>query len=162
MNRKVWFHRVAALAAVLLAGIALTSVAAAGGDLVAVNRAEIDTPTPAASATAPPAVGWRPLKPALRRNGAATKVAVGEYLNGRLGELGLNIVSVETPTVRPLGGGLHLAEVVLQARGDAAASAAAANWVAVNREAVRLKALTVGVGPDGSGTCSLTLLMVIA
>ena len=162
MNRKVWVHRAAALAAVLLAGVALTSVATARADLAAVDRAKADTPVPVASATVPPAVRWRPLKPALRRNGASAKIAVGEYLNGQLGQLGLNIVSVETPTVRPLGGGLHLAEVRVQARGDAAASAAAANWVAVNREAIRLKSLTVGVGPDGSGTCTLVLLMVIA
>jgi hypothetical protein len=162
MNRQVWIHRAMALASVGLVGVALTAIAAIGGDLVAVDQAKADTPAPVASATAPPAARWRPLKPALRRNGATAKVAVGEYLNGRLGELGLNIVSVETPTVRPLGGGLHLAEVRVEARGAAAASAAAANWVAVNREAVRLQSLAVGVGPDGSGTCTLVLLMVIA
>ncbi len=162
MNRRVWIHRATALASVVLAGIALTSVVAIGGDLVAVDRAKADTATPASTASTPPAVHWRPLKPAVRRNGATAKIAVGEYLNGGLGELGLNIVSVETPTVRALGGGLHLAEVRVQARGDAAASAAAANWVAVNREAIRLKSLAVGVGPDGTGTCTLVLLMVIA
>ncbi len=162
MNRQVWIHRAAALASVLLAGIALTSVAAIGGDLVAIDRAKADTASSTPAASTPSAVPWRPLKPAVRRNSASAKIAVGEYLNGQLGQLGLNIVSVETPSVRPLGGGLHLAEVRVQARGDGAASAAAANWVAVNREAVRLKSLTVGVGPDGTGTCILVLLMVIA
>lgn len=159
MNRQVWIHRAAALATVVFVGIALTALGAAGADLIAVDRAKADTP---AGASAPAAVRWQPLKPAVRRNGASAKVAIGEYLNGRLGELGLNIISVETPTVRPLGDGLHLAEVRVEARGDAATSAAAANWVAVNREAVRLKSLAVGVGPDGSGTCTLVLLMVIA
>lgn len=162
MNRQVWIHRAAALASVILAGIALTSVAAIGGDLVAIDRAKADTATPAPATSAPSAVAWRPLKPAVRRNGASAKIAVGEYLNGQLGQSGLNLVSVETPTVRPLGGGLHLAEVRVEARGDAAASAAAANWVAVNREAIRLKSLVIGVGPDGTGTCTLVLLMVIA
>lgn len=162
MNRQVWIHRATALASVVLAGIALTSVVAIGGDLIAIDRAKADSATSAPAASAPPAAPWRPLKPAVRRNGASAKIAVGEYLNGQLGQLGLNIVSVETPSVRPLGGGLHLAEVRVQARGDAAASAAAANWVAVNREATRLKSLAVGVGPDGSGTCTLVLLMVIA
>lgn len=162
MNRQVWIHRATALASVVLAGIALTSVAAIGGDLVAIDRAKADTGTPAPATSAPSAVGWRPLMPAVRSNGASPKIAVGEYLNGQLGQLGLNIVSVETPSVRPLGGGLHLAEVRVQARGDAAVSAAAANWVAVNREAIRLKSLAVGVGPDGTGTCTLVLLMVIA
>jgi len=162
VNRQVWMHRAAALASVVLVGVALTAVTSIGGDLIAVDRARADTPASAASASAPAALRWQPLKPAVRRNGASAKVAVGEYLNGRLGELGLNIISVETPTVRPLGDGLHLAEVRVEARGDAATSAAAANWVAVNREAVRLKSLAVGVGPDGSGTCTLVLLMVIA
>jgi len=162
MNRQVWVHRAAALASVALAGIALTSVAAIGGDLVAINRAKADTATPALATPASSVVPWRPLKPVLRRNGSEAKIAVGEYLNGRLGQLGLAIVSVETPSVRPLGGGLHLAEVRVQARGDAAASAAAANWVAVNREVVRLKSLSLGVAPDGTGTCTLVLLMVIA
>lgn len=162
MNRRVWIHRAAACASIVLVGIALTAVVAIGADLVAVNQARADTSARAVRASASEATSWRPLKPAVRRNGATAKVAVGEYLNGRLGELGLNIISVETPTVRPLGDGLLLAEVQVQARGDAAASAGAANWVAINREAVRLKSLTVGVGPDGSGTCTLVLLMVIA
>lgn len=162
MNRRVWIHRAAAAASILLVGLTLTSVVAIGGDLLAVDRAKADTGAPAPTGSARPAVPWRPLKPAVRRNGASAKIAVGEYLNGQLGQLGLNIVSVETPTVRPLGGGLHLVEVRVQARGDAAASAAAANWVAVNREAIRLKSLAVGVGPDGTGTCTLVLLMVIA
>ncbi|TPW00751.1 MAG: hypothetical protein FD125_2962 [bacterium] len=162
MNRQVWIHRAAALASLVLAGIALTSVAAIGGDLVAIDRAGADTGIPRPAASAPAAVPWRPLRPAVRRNGASAKIAIGEYLNGQLGQLGLNITSVETPSVRPLGGGLHLAEVRVQARGDGAASAAAANWVAVNREAIRLKSLAVGVGPDGTGTCTLVLLMVIA
>ncbi len=162
MNRQVWIHRAAALASVVLAGVALTSMAAIGGDWIAIDRAKADTIAPAPAATAPSAAQWRTLQPSVRRNGTSAKIAVGEYLNGQLGQLGLNIISVETPSVRPLGGGLHLAEVRVQARGDAAASAAAANWVAVNREAIRLKSLVVGVGPDGTGTCTLVLLMVIA
>ncbi len=162
MNRSVWIHRAAALAAIGLGAVALTSAVAIGGDLVAVDRAGADTPASGSAPAGRPAGDWRPLKPVLRRNGAEAKIAVGEYLNGRLSQLGLAIVSVETPSVRPLGGGLHLAEVRVQARGEAAASAAAANWVAVNREAIRLKSLSLGMAPDGTGTCTLVLLMVIA
>ncbi len=160
VNRILWTNRGAALAAVVLAGVALTSSLAIAKAVLAVGEARADAP---ASARKPVA---RPLpattRPALRRNGASARIAIGEYLNGQLGELGLNVTSVETPAVRPLGGGLHLAEVHVQARGDAAASAAAANWVAVNREAVRLKSLNVGLGPGQEGLCTLVLLMVIA
>lgn len=158
MNRTLWINRAAAVAAVVLAGIALTSSLAIGRAVLAVGEAR-DGPVPALKPGRPLSVTARP---ALRRNGASAQIAVGEYLNGQLGELGLNVISVETPTVRPLGGGLYLAEVHVQARGDAAASAAAANWVAVNREAIRLKSLTVGLGPDQEGLCTLVLLMVIA
>lgn len=162
MNRSVWISRGAAGASVALIVIALSSIVAIGGEVIAVDRAKADGPTIQPAITARPASAWKAVRPALRRNGATAEVAIGEYLNGHLGELGLNVVSVTAPTVRPLGGGLHLAEVRVQARGDAAASAAAANWVAVNREAVRLKSLAIGSGPDQEGTCTLVLLMVIA
>ncbi|MEJ6790938.1 hypothetical protein BrevBR_15450 [Brevundimonas sp. BR2-1] len=160
MNRTLWINRGAAVGAVVLAGVALTSSLAIGRALSAVGEARGDAPTSALKPATHPLPATA--RPALRRNGASARIAIGEHLNGQLGELGLNIVSVETPTVRPLGGGLHLAEVRVQARGDAAASAAAANWVAVNRETVRLKSLTIGLGPDQEGLCTLVLLMVIA
>lgn len=160
MNRTLWINRGAAVAAVVLAGIALTSSLAIGRAVSAVTEAQGGEPAPVIKPVAKPLPATT--RPALRRNGASARIAVGEYLNGALGELGLNIVSVETPTVRPLGGGLYLAEVHVQARGDAAASAAAANWVAVNREAIRLKSLSIGLGPDQEGLCTLVLLMVIA
>jgi len=162
MNRSVWISRCAAAASAVLIVVALTSVVAISGEIIAVGRAKADEPAVPQAASARPAPAWKAVRPALRRNGATAEIAIGEYLNGRLGELGLNVVSVTTPSVRPLGGGLQLAEVHVQARGDAAASAAAANWVAVNREAIRLKSLTLGVGPDQEGTCTLLLLMVIA
>jgi hypothetical protein len=162
VNRQVWIHRASAFAALVLAGIALTALAAAAGDVITVNRAQADLPAQISSASNGGASRWQPLKPLLRRNGAPAKTAIGEYLNGTLGEVGLNISSVETLTVRALGGGLLLAEVQVEARGDATASATAANWVAVNREAVRLKSLVVELGPDGSGTSTMVLLMVIA
>lgn len=162
MNRTTWISRGAAAAAVVLAVIALSSMVAIGREVITVDRAKTEGLTAAASAPVRPAPQWKAVRPALRRNGTTAEIAIGEYLNGRLGELGLNVVSVTAPDIRPLGGGLQLAEVHVQARGDAAASAATANWVAVNREAVRLKSLTLGVGPDQEGTCTLVLLMVIA
>lgn len=162
MNRSVWISRGAAGASVVLIAIALSSIVAIGGEVIAVDRAKADDPAIPRANKVEPAPAWKAVRPVLRRNGATAEIAIGEYLNERLGELGLNVVSVTSPTVRPLGGGLHLAEVRVQARGDAAASAAAANWVAVNREAIRLKSFAIGPGPDQEGTCTLVLLMVIA
>lgn len=161
MNRKVWLHRAAAVAAFGLAGVALVSAVSIGSDLQAVASARDGAPAVAHSPAKGPAP-WTAGAPLLRRNGATAEIAVGEYLNGRLGELGLAVLSAETATLRPLGGGLHLAEVRVQARGDAAATAAVTNWIAVNREAVRLKSMTLGLGSDGEGTVALVLLMVIA
>ncbi|MDI6623293.1 MAG: hypothetical protein QME55_01060 [Brevundimonas sp.] len=161
MNRKVWLHRAAGVAALGLTGVALVSAVAIGGDLQAVASAR-DSAAAVALSSAKGSGPWTAGQPLLRRNGANAQIAVGEYLNGRLGELGLAVLSAEAATLRPLGGGLHLAEVRVQARGDAAATAAVANWIAVNREAVRLKSMTLGLGSDGEGTVSLVLLMVIA
>ncbi|HYC98455.1 hypothetical protein [Brevundimonas sp.] len=160
MNRTVWIHRGAAIASVVLIGVALTSAVAVGRDVHAVTGARKALQPAASPASVTRA--WTPGPPLLRRNGATAEIAIGEYLNGRLGELGLAVTSVEMAELRPLGGGRHLAEVRVLARGDAAASAAAANWVAVNREAVRLKSLSLGIGSDQEGTAALVLLMVIA
>lgn len=103
----------------------------------------------------------RALKPLLRRGQATAETAVGEYLNGRLGQMGLAVTSARVTTLRPLGDGLFLAEVEVEARGDAAAAAAAANWVAVNREAVRMSSLSLTSDAAG-GRCRLVLLMVVA
>ncbi|HYC74686.1 hypothetical protein [Brevundimonas sp.] len=159
-RRTLWLNRGAALAAVGLTLVALTSALAAGRDLRAVTTAG-DRPG-GAPITADKAAPWTPGRPLLRRNGATAEIAIGEHLNGRLAELGLTVLAVDASNLRPLGGGLHLAEVRVQALGDAAASAAVANWIAVNREAVRLKSLTLGLGPTREGTVALVLLMVIA
>lgn len=165
MNRRtLWLNRGAALAALALGVVALTSTFAVGRDVQAVATAIADVPaaTEAGTAKTAEATTWTPGRPLLRRNGATAEIAIGEHLNGRLAELGLTVLSVEAAELRPLGGGLHLAQVRVQARGDAAASAAVANWISVNREAVRLKSLTLGLGPDQEGTIALVLLMVIA
>lgn len=160
MNRTVWIHRAAAVATIGLAGMTLASVVSIYDDLQAVAAARDRTPSVRLAAKS--SASWASGRPLLRRNGANAQIAVGEYLNSRLGEFGLAVVSAETATPRPLGGGLHLAEVRVQARGDAAAVAAMANWVAVNREAVRLKSLNLGLGADEQGTAALVLLLVIA
>ncbi len=164
IRRRVWLNRGAALAALALGAIALTSAFAVGRDVRAVAAADAKGstgevgPKTGSADTAP----WTPGAPLLRRGGATAEIAIGEHLNGRLAELGLTVLNVEAADPRPLGGGLHLAEVRVHARGDAAASAAVANWTSVNREAVRLESLTLGLGPDQEGTIALVLLMVIA
>lgn len=162
MMPKLWINRVAGLACVVLAGVALTSAIAVVGDLLVVHNA-----AQAATAGAPPVSRSIPgvpagIKPLLRRGGATAQVAVNEYLNGAFGTLGLNVVSAETVSLRPLSNGLQLVEVRVEANGDATAAAAAANWVGVNREAVRMTALSMNAVPDGAPRCSLVLLVVIA
>jgi len=161
MMPKLWINRAAGLACVVLAGVALTSAIAVAGDLLAVH----DAGRTADAATAGPEPTLRAparMKPLLRRGAAAPQVAVNEYLNGKLGTLGLNVVSADVISLRPLGNGLQLAEIRVEANGDAVAAAAAANWAGVNREAVRMTALSVSAGPDGTARCSLVLLAVIA
>lgn len=162
MMPKLWINRAAALACVALAGVALASVIAVAGDVLAVHdasRAVAEAAPPTPSTTPRPPTG---LKPLLRRGAAAPEVAVNEYLNGALGELGLNVVSAETVSLRPLGNGLRLAEIRVEATGDVVAAAGAANWVGVNREAVRMTSLSISAGADGAARCSLVLLAVIA
>ena len=160
MNARVWINRAAAAACVLLLGLAFASAVAIGGDVAAVNAARrTDAPPPAtgSSMTAPAA-----LKPLLRANAATPNVAVGEFINLRLGDLGLFVSAVDVASVRPFGNGLKLAEVRVTAAGSLSDIASVANWVAINREAVRLKSMTVEQGADGRGGCTLVLLMVVA
>jgi len=158
MNRIVWRNRVAAAGALVLGLVALTSAVSAVGDLLAVRAAGAGLgAAPAAAFTAPAG-----LRPVVRRTNADSKVAIDEYLNVRLGALGLGVSAVEVVQVSPIGHGLQLAEVQVRGRGGPAAAAAAANWAAINREAVRVKSMTVTVDPSGQDICTLVLLMVIA
>lgn len=162
MIPKPWINRASALACVMLAGVALTSAIAVLADLRAVHdasRAAAEAEPPPPATTPRPPAG---LKPLIRHGAAAPQVALNEYLNGKLGGLGLNVVSAETVSLRALGNGLQLAEIRVEANGDAVAAAAVANWVAVNREAVRMTSLAMTVAPDGAPRCSLVLLTVIA
>lgn len=162
MNRRLWINRISAAAGAGLLAVAVLSAVAILDDLGAVRAASAREGAATAPAAPGQALDLRSLQPVLRRGEAEAGVSVGEYLNGRLGQLGLNVSAAELVSLRPLGRGLELAEVNVQARGDMAAAAAAASWVAVNRESVRLKALTVGSRPDGEPQVSLVLLMVIA
>ena len=158
MNRSIWLPRVAAAA--LLAG--LVGCAAAGlaiaDDLAAVNGARSRLP-----ATTPvPSIPWtRPL-PALRAGRGEPRAAVGEFLNGQLSRLGVEVLTLETPLVRPLGDGLRLVEVTVTGRGAAGAPEAAAAWAAMNHQAVRLKSLQVASEADGQGRITMSLLVVVA
>lgn len=162
MNRRLWINRISAAAGVALLAVAALSAIAILDDLGAVQAASSREALADAPAAPTRALDLRSLQPVLRPGKAEPEVVLGEFLNGHLGQLGLNVSAAELSSLRPLGGGLRLAEVHVQARGDMAAAAAAASWVAVNRESVRLKALTVGSRPDGEHQISLVLLMVIA
>lgn len=161
MNRDLWVRRGAAVAVAACAVLAVTSIVGIADDLGAVRDA-------GASETAEPKTGtttapgrWAAPKPVLRV-GANSRAALDEYLNGQLGPLGLTITSITPSIIRPLGGGLNLAEVRIEARAEAPAAAAVAQWVAVNREAVRMKSLSMGIGADGDGVATVVLLVVTA
>lgn len=159
MNARLWINRAAAAACLLLSGLAVASAVAIAGDVGAVNAARsgaMSQPATDGEAKAPAA-----LRPILRTNAAMPNVAIGEFINVRLGDLGLFVSAVDVASVRPLGGSLRLAEVRVTATGRLVDIAAVANWVAVNREAVRLKSITVSQGADGRGGSTLVLLMVI-
>jgi hypothetical protein len=161
MNPDIWINRGAAAAVGVCAVLAVTSVVSLVDDLGAVGvaaAAETVQPRTGAPAVSGP---WSSPKPVLRA-GANSRTALDEYLNGQLGPLGLTITSITPSILRPLGGGLTLAEVRIEARGEAPAAAAVAQWVAVNREAVRLKSLSMGLEPGGDGVQTIVLLVVLA
>ena len=159
MNRRIWLPRAAAL--VLLAG--LVGCAAAGlaiaDDLTAVAsaRSRLPAPTPAL-----PPIPWTRSLPALRVGRGEPRAAVGEFLNGQLSRQGIEVLTLETPSIRPLGDGLRLVEVTVTGRGAAGAPEAVAAWAAMNRQAVRLKSLQVASDADGQGRITLSLLVVVA
>jgi hypothetical protein len=164
MSMTIWINRGAAAACLLLSVLAILSGIAVIGDIAAVHAAERNTPAPAPATIAPPSqpLSSAGLKPLLRADASTPEVALGEFLNVRLAELGLLVNGVQAVSVRPLGGGLKLAEVRITGTAEAADVASVANWVAVNREAVRLKSLSVDPGVEGRGACTFVLLMVIA
>lgn len=160
MNRMLWLRRGAAAGVVALGALSLVSVAAIAGDVLAVQRAASEDRPP--SEAAPRRRPLPGLKPILRLGAASPDVAIGEHLNGALGQSGIVVSSVRTASVRSLGGGLRLAEVRVEGRGELAAAGEISRWVAVNREAVRLKELTAMTSPEGDGRISFLLFMVIA
>jgi hypothetical protein len=161
MIPPVWKNRLAATAAVGLIGLSIPPLIKTVGAVLAVHDAEAGAaeafqPVPTAVPTPDT------LRPVLKRGAATPDIAIGEYLNARLADMGYVTTAVQVVSVRPLGRGLQLAEVRLEGAGDAASLAAVANWVGVNRDAVRLKSLSTTQGPDGSARSTLVLLMVIA
>lgn len=161
MNREVWIKRGAALATLALGALAIVSTAQVGVDVWRVRAAEAAAVTPKRVAVTP-TTKWTAPVPILRVGAGQPKTAVAELLNSQLGGLGLTLTSVEVSSARPLGNGLRLAEVRVEARGDAAAAQAAAEWVAINREAVRMKSISTGLGLQDDPVASMVLLMVIS
>jgi hypothetical protein len=160
MRSALWGRRIAALAALGLAGLCIASVIAVTGDVLEVRNARASVPDIVRSADAPAASAS--LRPMVQVRAGNPETAIGEYLNTRFGDLGLLVNGATVVSLRPLGRGLRLAEVRVSGSGDATAAGSIANWIAVNREAVRLKALTLTKGSDGRGRLELTLLMVFA
>ena len=161
MNREVWIRRGAAVATLALGALAIVSSARVGVDVWRVHAAATSAAAAKPVAVSPPAK-WTTPVPMLRVGGGPPKTAVAELLNSQFGGLGLTLASVEVGSTRPLGDGLRLAEVRVEARGDAAAAQTAAEWVAINREAVRMKSISIGLGPQDDPVASMVLLMVIS
>tara|TARA_R110002051_G_scaffold41530_7_gene86134 strand:- start:19744 stop:20229 length:486 start_codon:yes stop_codon:yes gene_type:complete len=161
MTIKPWLSRALALTAVVCAGLTLSSAVAIISAVVDVGRAKKD-PVPTAVSTAITPQPWTSPLPVLRLADRDPKAQIGEYLNGQLGGLGLTLQSVEVTSMRPLGGGLQLALVKIEGRWSIDDGQAAANWVAVNRDAIRLTSMTIAAEPDGQERSSLNLLIVVA
>lgn len=160
MNARPWIHRGMAAAALVLAGLALTSGVAILGDVRAVQAARSAAPPSAPQLPARAEVAG--LRPVLLSRGAAPEVALGEFLNLRFSDLGLFVSAVDTVSLRPLGQGLSLVEVRVTAAGASMDLASVSNWVAVNREAIRMKSFTMAGDADGRGAFSFVLLVVVA
>lgn len=161
MNQEIWIRRSAAVATLALGALVIVSTVHVGVDVWRVRAAEAATVMPKRAAVTP-TTKWTAPVPILRVGAGQPKTAVAELLNSQLGGLGLTLTSVEVSSVRPLGSGLRLAEVRVEAKGDAAAAQAAAEWVAINREAVRMKSISTGLGPQDDPVASMVLLVVIS
>lgn len=153
-----WSHRLAGAGVVILAIVSLISIGSAVGDVLAVEQAkrQLGTPSPAASPAA-----WQQPVPLMQIGDGDAKALLGERLATDIRNAGLATTEVELTSLRPLGGGLQLAQVSVTATGEAPALMALANWVAVNRSAVRMVTLDSQVS-DGPSVHKLTLLVVIA
>lgn len=161
MTRDAWIRRSAGLGVLVCAGLILSSAAQAVLDLNAVAAAGSrlrPPPSPASSQ----ATSWRAPKPVLRSPAGQAKARLNEYLNGQLPSLGLTLTTVDIGEPRPLGEGLALAEVRVSGHADASALMTLTQWVAVNRDSVRLSAVTAGLDPQGDGAFTAVLLVVIA
>lgn len=159
MNRELWLRRVAAVVTVLCAFLAIGAAVRATGDVGAVIQARGgNSAVPVVSGDA----DWQPPRPAVKAAQGQHAAAINSHMNARLSALGLVPTNVSVGDLQPLGGGLSLAEVRIEAQGDAKAALAAAQWTAVNREAVRLKSLALSQDPTGGGQIVMVLLVVVA
>lgn len=162
MNRTVWLHRGSALAVLIGVSLTVSGTAGIARSLMEVRDAEAATPVAPPTAASTTSALWKPPPVALRVQSGDAKASIGEFFNGKLGDLGLLTTSVETTSLRPLGEGLKLVEVTIRAKGRLEAAIDVSNWIAVNREAVRLQSITVSSTDQGEAQLTLVVLTVIA
>lgn len=121
---------------------------------------------PLSSPPSAPRNSWTIPEPAIDIRGGDPRSRIGELLNVALVDLGLSIRRVDVGTIRPLGDGLRLAEVRIVASGEAGALGPLVDWIAVNRDTIRLQTIsaTRPADPsiDANGEVRLSLLMVIS
>lgn len=155
----IWTRRACVAAALVCGGLALSGALGIAQDALDVREAQATAPASAFGGRRSPS--WIRPEPVLRLDGQDGTARIGAFFNARLGELNLLSTSVEVTRLRPLGDGLQLAEVTVKAKGGSAAVQTLAEWVAVNREAIRATSLTV-VPVEGEIAATLTVVMVVA
>jgi hypothetical protein len=162
MKRDVWIRRFSALGVAVCLLLAVSAATGVVADVLAVKAAEAQLALAATPATAASDKAWVRPTPLLRLPAGNGTALVGETLNPRLTDLGLAVTQLSVASVKPLGDGLRLAEVRVAGTGDSEVGRALAEWVAVNREALRLQTLSITPAQAAGARLEFTLLVVIA
>jgi hypothetical protein len=115
---------------------------------------------PTAAATV--VVDWTRPTPLIRQGPAQRQARLVETLTEQLARTGLEVLAINTRNQRPLGDGLYLIEVEVQARGAFTDARTLIAWAGVNREAVRLTSVSADPDPAGGGVFSFALWVVAA
>lgn len=156
-----WANRLAGVGVIVLGVIALESIISTTTNTFAVLQAGDRLEAGQTTAADVDAPEWVAPVPLMQIGDGDPKALLGERLATEIRNAGLATTSIEVASLRPLGGGLRLAEVRIEATGEAAAVLALANWVAVNRATVRMETLESRVA-DGPSVHQFTWLVVIA
>ena len=87
---------------------------------------------------------------------------IGEVLNTRLSDFGMQVVGIDMTTRRPLGRGLELQSATVRARGSAEAGLKVLSWLKANERAVSVESVTAHAGPSGAAEWTFILGVLAA